>query len=96
MLLIIWLMAMDDKWRPDGVLWGCWTIVILSVSIKDRTVVVPQVMLNACLMFSWPDKSFRPRSLTLSGPVLDPFAPYWRWMGDYGGAKSKSEASVAG
>lgn len=60
MLLIIWLMAMDDKWRPDGVLWGCWTIVILSVSIKDRTVVVPQVMLNARLMFSWPDKSFRP------------------------------------
>jgi hypothetical protein len=69
MLDIIWLMAMVDKWRPDGVLWGCWTIVIPSVSIKDRTVAVPQVMLNACLMFSWPDKSFRPRSPTLSRPV---------------------------
>ena len=35
----------------------------LSVSFKDRYVVRPLVMLNACLTLSWPDKSFRPRSL---------------------------------
>jgi hypothetical protein len=33
-----------------------------SVSIKDRFVVRPLVMLNACLTFSRPDKPFRPRS----------------------------------
>jgi len=31
-----------------------------SVSFKDRYVVRPRVMLNACLTLSWPDKSFRP------------------------------------
>ena len=30
------------------------------VSVKDRFVVRPHVMLNACLALSWPDKSFRP------------------------------------
>jgi len=34
-----------------------------SVSVKDRFAVRPHVMLNACLTLSWPDKSFRPRSL---------------------------------
>jgi hypothetical protein len=34
----------------------------LSVSVKDRFVVRPHVMLNACLSLSWPDRSFRPRS----------------------------------
>jgi hypothetical protein len=33
-----------------------------SVSIKDRFVVRPHVMLNICLSLSWPDKLFRPRS----------------------------------
>ena len=33
-----------------------------SVSVKDRFVVCPYVMLNACLSLSWPDNSFRPRS----------------------------------
>ena len=33
-----------------------------SVSVKDRFVVHPHVMLNACLSLSWPDNSFRPRS----------------------------------
>ena len=33
-----------------------------SVSVKDRFVVCPHVMLNACLSLSWPDNSFRPRS----------------------------------
>jgi uncharacterized membrane protein len=35
---------------------GFWTIVILSMSIKDRSLLVPLVMLNACLTFSWPNK----------------------------------------
>jgi len=34
-----------------------------SVSANDRFAVRPRVMLNACLTLSWPDKSFRPRSL---------------------------------
>ena len=34
----------------------CGIIVILSVSIKDRSLLVPLVMLNACLTFSWPNK----------------------------------------
>jgi len=34
-----------------------------SVSINDRFAVRPRVMLNASLTLSWPDKSFRPRSL---------------------------------
>ena len=57
------------KKRPDGI-----TVVqqqgmeVLgvnlspSVSFKDRYVVRPHVMLNACLSLSWPDNSFRPRS----------------------------------
>jgi hypothetical protein len=35
---------------------GFWTIVIPSVSVKDRSLLVPLVMLNACLTFSWPNK----------------------------------------
>jgi hypothetical protein len=30
--------------------------MIPSVSIKDRSLLVPLVMLNACLTFSWPNK----------------------------------------
>jgi hypothetical protein len=33
-----------------------WIIVILSMSAKDRRLLVPLVMLNACLTFSWPNK----------------------------------------
>jgi hypothetical protein len=50
-----------DNWRPDGKVggnqigfWG--TISFPSVSIKDRSLLVPLVMLNACLTFSWPNK----------------------------------------
>jgi hypothetical protein len=35
---------------------GFWTIAIPSVSIKDRSLLVPLVMLNACLIFSWSNK----------------------------------------
>ena len=31
-----------------------------SMSFKDRFVVRPHLMLNACLSLSWPDNSFRP------------------------------------
>ena len=34
----------------------CGIVVIPSVSIKDRSLLVPLVMLNACLTFSWPNK----------------------------------------
>jgi hypothetical protein len=30
-----------------------------SVSVKDRFIVCPHVMLNACLTLSWLDNSFR-------------------------------------
>jgi hypothetical protein len=30
--------------------------VIPSVSVKDRSLLIPLVMLNACLTFSWPNK----------------------------------------
>ena len=36
---------------------GIWGAVSFpSVSIKDRSLLVPLVMLNACLTFSWPNK----------------------------------------
>jgi hypothetical protein len=60
-LAIIIIMENDqvlmDKWRSGGVI-GFWTIVISSVSIKDGPLLIPLVMLNAYLTFSWPDKSF--------------------------------------
>jgi hypothetical protein len=50
-----------DKWRPDEKVWcnqtGFWDAVSFpSVSIKDRSLLVSLVMLNACLTFSWPNK----------------------------------------
>ena len=50
-----------DNWRPDrkvgGNQTGFWGAVSFpSVSIKDRSLLVPLVMLNACLTFSWPNK----------------------------------------
>jgi hypothetical protein len=50
-----------DKWRPNEKV-GCnqtgfWGAVSFSfVSIKDRSLLVPLVMLNACLTFNWPNK----------------------------------------
>jgi hypothetical protein len=50
-----------DNWRLDGKVGGnqigFWCAVSFSsVSIKDRSLLVPLVMLNACLTFSWPNK----------------------------------------
>jgi hypothetical protein len=50
-----------DNWTPDGIVggnrtgfWGAHSF--LSVSVKDRSLLVPLVMLNTCLIFSWPNK----------------------------------------
>ena len=50
-----------DNWRPNGKVggnqigfWGA--VSFLSVSIKDRSLLVPLVMLNVCLTFSWLNK----------------------------------------
>jgi hypothetical protein len=50
-----------DNWRPDrkvgGNQTGFWGAVSFSsMLIKDRSLLVPLVMLNACLTFSWPNK----------------------------------------
>jgi hypothetical protein len=50
-----------DNWRSDRKVGGnqtgfCGAVSFLSVSIKDRSLLVSLVMLNACLTFSWPNK----------------------------------------
>jgi hypothetical protein len=50
-----------DNWRSGGKVGtnqtGFWGAVSFpSVSIKDQSLLVPLVMLNACLTFSWPNK----------------------------------------
>jgi hypothetical protein len=47
-----------DNWRPNeevgGNQKGFWgAISFPSVSVMDRSLLVPLVMLNACLTFSW-------------------------------------------
>jgi hypothetical protein len=49
-----------NNWRPNGIVgdnqtgfWGAFSFP--SVSIKDRSLLVPLVMLNACFTFSWPN-----------------------------------------
>jgi hypothetical protein len=50
-----------DHWRPNERVGGnqigfCGAIIFRSVLVKDRSLLVPLVMLNACLTFSWPNK----------------------------------------
>jgi hypothetical protein len=50
-----------DNWRLDGKVGGNQTefwgaISFSSVSVKDRSLLVPLVILNACLIFSWLNK----------------------------------------
>jgi hypothetical protein len=50
-----------DNWRPDERVGGNQTrfwgaVSFPSVSIKDRSLLVPLVMLNACLIISWLNK----------------------------------------
>jgi hypothetical protein len=49
------------NWRPGGKVesnqtWFWGAVSFSSESIKDRSLLVPLVMLNACLTFSWPNK----------------------------------------
>jgi hypothetical protein len=53
--------VLTDNWRPDekvgGNQTGFWSAISsLSVSVKDRSLLVPLIMLNACLTFSWLNK----------------------------------------
>jgi hypothetical protein len=50
-----------DNWRPDKIVggnqigfWGARSF--LSVSVKDWSLLIPLVILNACLIFSWTNK----------------------------------------
>jgi hypothetical protein len=50
-----------DNWRPDRKVGGNQTefwgaISFPFVSVKDRSLLVPLIMLNAYLTFSWPNK----------------------------------------
>jgi hypothetical protein len=50
-----------DNWRPDGKVGGNQTgfwgaISFSSMSVKDRSLLVPLVILNVCLIFSWLNK----------------------------------------
>jgi hypothetical protein len=50
-----------DNWSPDkkvrGNQIGFWgAISFSSVSVKDQSLLVPLIMLNACLTFSYPNK----------------------------------------
>ena len=63
----------------------CGIIVILSVSIKDRSLLVPLVMLNACLIFSWPNKV--PFDHEASGTI---------WAGIYTGARIGADGGMTG
>jgi hypothetical protein len=49
-----------DNWRPGEIVegnqtgfWGARSFPF--VSVKDRSLLIPLVMLNACLTFSWPN-----------------------------------------
>jgi hypothetical protein len=50
-----------NNWRPDKKVEGnqtgfCSAISFPYVSVKDRSLLLPLVMLNACFTFSWPNK----------------------------------------
>jgi hypothetical protein len=79
-----------DNWRPDGKVrcnqtgfWGA--VSFLSVSIKDRSLLVPLVMLNACLTFSWPNKV-----------LFDCKASDMIQVGTYMGAHTGAEGGMTG
>jgi hypothetical protein len=72
---------METEWS----LIGFWTIVIPSVSVKDRSLFVPLVMLNACLTFSRPNKV--PFDHKASGIIR---------TGIYTGARTGAEGGMTG
>jgi hypothetical protein len=51
-----------DNWRPDDKVGdsqiGFWGAISFSfVSVKNRSLLIPLIMLNACLTFSWPNNA---------------------------------------
>jgi hypothetical protein len=79
-----------DNWRLDGKVGGnqtgFWGAVSSSfVSIKDRSLLVPLVMLNACLTFRWPNKV-----------PFDREASDMIRAGTYTGARTGAEGSMTG
>jgi hypothetical protein len=79
-----------DNWRPDGKVrgnqTGFWGAVSFpSMSIKDRSLLVPLVMLNACLTFSWTNKV-----------LFDREASDMIRAGTYIGAHTGAEGSMTG
>jgi hypothetical protein len=79
-----------DKWRPDEKV-GCnqtgfWGAVSFpSVLIKDRSLLVPLVMLNAYLTFSW-----------LNTVLFDREASDMIRAGTYTGARTGAQGSMTG
>jgi hypothetical protein len=79
-----------ENWRPDGKVGsnqtGFWGAVSFpSESIKDRSLLVSLVMLNACLTFSWPNKV-----------PFDRKASDMIRAGTYTGARTDAEGSMTG
>jgi hypothetical protein len=79
-----------ENWRPGGKVGsnqtGFWGAVSFpSKSIKDRSLLVPLVMLNACLTFSWPNKV-----------PFDHEASDMIQVGTYTGARTGAEGSMTG
>jgi hypothetical protein len=79
-----------NNWRPDekvgGNQTGFWSAISFpSVSIKDRSLLIPLVMLNACLTFSWPNKV--PLDHKASGMI---------WARTYTGARTSAEGGMTG
>jgi hypothetical protein len=77
-----------DNWRPNGKvrgnqtgLWGA--ISFPSMSVKEQSLLVPLVMLNACLTFSWPNKVSFDREA--SGTI---------WTGIYTGARIGADGGM--
>jgi hypothetical protein len=79
-----------ENWRPGGKVgsnqtgfWG--TVSFSSKSIKDRSLLVPLVMLNACHTFSWPNKV-----------PFDREASHMIRARTYTGARTGAEGSMTG
>jgi hypothetical protein len=82
-----------DNWRPDGKVGGNQTgfwgaISFPSMSVKDQSLLVPFVMLNACLIFSWPNNV--PFDHEASGTIQAGINSYWQ-TGAEGGMTGHEE-----
>jgi hypothetical protein len=81
-----WWRIRDRTEKLEATRQGFWGAVSFpSVSIKDRSLLVPLVMLNACLIFSWPNKV-----------LFDREASDMIRAGTYTGARTGTEGSMTG